>query len=283
MTQKLSAERIKSLLEEPAQALELTDDQLEAALLALAALAGTTDRPGVRKKIEPIYRHAVSRLHPARRLRNYQIMADRVITGQATARTLLVYLACDPDPTLASAAALDYALLAPDEKTDALAGVEFLIDAWQRGGLANGPAVLGGLLLSADRRILALAKPHVRTLSCDEIEELIQIRGRFLSAALVEFYLDWLEQLDSRNDEDLFGAVAAGLANQAIHHEQEPVYDLERVIPATPDEPVRLIDQWTFADYARTIAPRLQLLAAREEGEPIIPEVMKLWGLRETS
>ena len=279
MSQDLSAERVKALLQDPSRALELSEDQLEGALLALIALAGSMDSPRLLDKIGPVYRHAMSRLHPARRLRSYQLMADRVIAGEADARALLPFLVFDRDRPLVSAAALDYALLSPDDPEEPLAGVDFLLDVSEQGGFANGPAVLGGLLMSADRRILARLKPLVRLLSCEGIEELIQCRGRFLTAGVVEFYLDWLEQLDSVRDADAYGAVAAGLANLAISHDRGPVHDIERVIPGTPEEAVRIVQQWTFADYAALIAPRLQVLAEREEGEPVITEVMAIWNI----
>ena len=96
---------------------------------------------------------------------------------------------------------------------------------------------------------------------------------------MVEFYLEWLEQLDSQDDCDSFAAVAAGVANLAIGATDATVYDIERVIPSTTDNAVRILKQWTLPEYAATIASRLEDIAQREEGEPIIPEVMSIWGL----
>jgi hypothetical protein len=96
---------------------------------------------------------------------------------------------------------------------------------------------------------------------------------------VVEFYLEWLEELDSTDDSDRFAAVAAGLANLAIGATDATVYDIERIIPSTPDDAVRILKQWPLSEYAPTLAARLQAVSQREVGEPIIPKVMEIWGL----
>jgi hypothetical protein len=189
------------------------------------------------------------------------------------------FLCCDPARTVASTAALDYVVLAPDSDENATTGALELINLYDRGSLANGLAVLGGMLMTGDRRILSLLKSHCRALSCEEVEILIKCRGSFLTLAVIEFYLEWLETLDCREDCDIFAAVAAGFANLAIGSTDGIVYDIERVIPSAPDNAVRILNQWSLSDYAATIASRLQDIAEREEGEPIIPEVMSIWGL----
>ncbi len=276
MPENLNAEQIKQLMTAPEGAVDLSDEQLDEALHALIGLSGSMSDPTLLEQLKPLYRHAVTRLHPAMRLRNYQAMVDRVIDGAMNARSLLPYMVCDNDRTLVSMAALDYALLAPEEDAP-IAAAEFLIDAYQHEAFANGPAILAGLLLSGDRRLLALLAPICRTLSCEDVEEMIQCQGSFLMAAVVEFYLDWLEQLDSLVEEDVFGAVAAGLANLVLGEHDGVVYDIERVIPSTRENAVQLLEQWTLAEYAAIIAPRMQELADREQGEAIMPEVLSIW------
>lgn len=281
MPDNLNAEQLKTLLEDPEGAVELSAEQLDEALHALIGLSGSMADPTLLEQIKPLYRHAVTRLHPAMRLRNYQAMVDRVIDGAMHARSLLPYMVCDKDRTLVSMAALDYALLAPDEGDAPTAAAEFLVDAYQHGAFANGPAVLAGLLLSGDRRILAFLSPVFRKLSCDDVEEIIQCQGSFLIDAVVVFYLDWLGQLDSLVEEDLFGAVAAGLANLALGEHDGMVYDIERVIPSTRENAVQVLNQWPIAEYATIIAPRMQELADREQGESIMPEVLSIWFMGE--
>ena len=276
MPENLNAEQIKQLLTAPEGAVDLSDEQLDEALHALIGLSGSVADPTLLEQLKPLYRHAVTRLHPAMRLRNYQAMVDRVIDGAMNVRSLLPYMVCDNDRTLVSMAALDYTLLAPEEEAPT-AAAEFLVDAYQHGAFANGPAILAGLLLSGDRRLLALLAPICRTLSCEDVEEMIQCQGSFLMAAVVEFYLDWLEQLDSLVEEDVFGAVAAGLANLVLGEHDGVVYDIERVLPSTRENAVQLLEQWTLAEYAAIIAPRMQALADREQGEAIMPEVLSIW------
>jgi hypothetical protein len=275
----MSEKQINEILDSPEKALKLSDDQLDAATLAAIGLYGATANPELVEKLMLLYRHYVTRIHPAQRLRNYQESVDSVIAGKIGVQALMPFICCDPARLVASTAALDYAVLAPTNEENATAGASELLDLYDRGTLANGLAVLGGLVMTGDRRILALLEPQCRALSCEEIEILIKSRGSLLTLAVAEFYLDWLETLDSRDDCDIFAAVAAGFANLALGSTDAIVYDIERVIPSTPDNAVRILKQWPLSEYAAGIASRLRDIAGREEGEPIIPEVMSIWGL----
>ncbi len=275
----MNDKQINDVLDNPEKALGLNDEQLETATLAATKLYGQTANPALVEKLLLLYRHYATRIHPAQRFRNYQQTVDQVLDKQIGVHALMPFICCDPARPVASTATLDYSVLAPSNEENAIAGASELLDLYDRGSLANGLAVLGGLVMTGDRRILSLLESHCRALDCEEIEILIKCRGSLLTAAVVEFYLKWLEELDSRNDCDSFAAVAAGLANLAIGVSDDTVYDIERVIPSTPDNAVRILNQWPLAEYAATIALRLKLVAHREEGEPIIPEVMSIWGL----
>ncbi len=271
--------QINNILNAPEKALKLSDEQLEATTLAAVELYGTTAKAELVEKLMLLYRHYVTRIHPAQRFRNYQATIDRVLAGEAGVHALMPFICCDPARPVVSCAALDYAVQAPSDSEHATAGACELLELYDRGALANGLAVLGGLVISGDRRILELLKTQCRALSCDEIEILIKCRGTLLASAVVEFYLEWLEELDSLDDCDRFAAVAAGFANLAIGATDAIVYDIERIIPSTPDNAVRILNQWPLSEYATTIASRLNDVARREEGEPVIPTVMSIWGL----
>ena len=271
--------QINEILDSPKKALKLSDEQLDAATLAAIELYGTTADPDLVEKLMLLYRHYVTRIHPAQRLRNYQTVVDRVLAGTSCVPALMPFICCDPARIIASTAALDYVVLAPSDQENVTVGACELLDLYARNALANGLAVLGGLILTGDRRFLALLKPVCRPLSCEEIETLITCRSSFLSAAVVEFYLEWLEDLDSETECDSYAAVAAGFANLAIGATDAIVHDIERVIPSKPDNAVRILDQWPLPEYAASIALRLKGVARREVGEPIMPVVMSMWGL----
>lgn len=275
----MSEAQINEILNHPMQSQRLNDEQLDAATLAAIELYGTTSNPDLVDKLMFLYRHYVTRVHPAQRLRNYQAVVDQVIAGKCCVAALMPFICCDPARIITSTAALDYVVLAPSDQEHATAGACELLDLYDRGVLANGLAVLGGLMMSGDRRIITLLKAQCRALSSDEVEILIKCRGAILSAAVVEFYLGWLEELDSRTECDTFAIIAAGLANLASTAADATVYDIERLIPSTPDHAVRVLQQWTLSEYAANMASRLEDVAHREEGEPIIPVVMNMWGL----
>jgi len=276
---EVNDEQISAILDSPEKALKLNDEQLDVTTMAAIELYGTTADPNLVKKLMPLYRHYVTRIHPAQRLRNYQATVDRVLAGESGVHSLIPFVCCDPSRPVASSAALDYVVLAPSTAENETAGACELLDLYERGALDNGLAVLGGLVMTGDRRILILLKEPCRALSCDEIEILIKCRGSLLTAAVVEFYLEWLEALDCSTECDSYAAVAAGFANLAIGATDNIVYDIERIVPSTPDNAVRVLNQWPISEYAASIALRLEDLARREEGEPIIPVVMSMWGL----
>jgi hypothetical protein len=276
---EINEKQVNDVLDSPEKAVELSDEKLNAATMAAIRLYGATADPDLVGKLLLLYRHYATRIHPAQRFRNYQEIVDQVIAGENGVYALMPFICSDPARPVASTAALDYAVLAPTSEENATIGASELLDLYDRVTLANGLAVLGGLVMTGDRRILPLLKEHCRALSCDEIEILIKCRGTLLSAAVVEFYLEWLEDLDSTDDYESFAAVAAGFANLAIGATDATVYDIERIIPSTPDDAVRILKKWPLSEYAPTLAARLQAIAQREVDEPIIPEVMEIWGL----
>ncbi len=275
----MNEKQINEILDSPEKALTLNDEQLDAVTQAATSLYGVTANPVLVAKLLLLYRHYVTRIHPAQRFRNYQAAVDLVLCGKSGVHALMPFICCDPARPVASTAALDYAVLAPDNEENATTGALELLDLYDRGALANGLAVLGGLMMTGDQRIIALLASKCRALSCDEVETLIKCRGSLLTHAVVDFYLEWLETLDCREDCDTFAAVAAGFANLAIGASDGVVYDIERVIPSTPDNAVRIMNQWSLSEYAANMAARLQQVADREQGEPIIPEVMSIWGM----
>lgn len=275
----VSQEQVDQVLNNPEKALQLSDDQLDAVTMKAIGRYGSSADLDLVKKLMPLYMHYVTRIHPARRLRNYQSCVDQVINGQYGVQALMPFLCCDPARVVASSAALDYIVLAPTDVKNTTAGVIELIDLYERGALSNGVAVLGGMIMSGDRRILPLLAGPCRSLSCEEVEILIKCRGSYLTAAVIEFYLEWLESLDSGTNSDTFAAVAAGFANLAIGASDNQVHDIERIIPSTSESAVRVLNQWPLSEYASNIAERLENIARKEEGEPIIPVVMEMWGL----
>ena len=254
------------------------DGQLDHAIRVAIDHYGVSADSDMVEHLLTLYRQYADQTEPEKRLATYQATVKKLTEGCAGVHVLLPFLVCDSDRTIASTAALDYAVLAPwvNNPTE---GAQVLIDMYRQGAFENGPAVLGGLLMTGDQRILNLLSPACRTLVCRDVEIMIHCRSGFLTKAMVEFYLVWLEALDSKDDCDLYGAVAAGLANLAMSSTDQTVYDIEREIPSTPDNPIRLIAQWPLSEYAASIKGRLERIALKEQGQPIMPVVMSVWGL----
>ena len=114
-------EQISAILDNPEKALKLSDEQLDVTTMAAIELYGTTADPNLVKKLMPLYRHYVTRIHPAQRLRNYQLTVDRVLAGEGGVHALMPFVCCDPSRPVASSAALDYVVLAPTNAENATA------------------------------------------------------------------------------------------------------------------------------------------------------------------
>lgn len=273
------SEELKTVLENPEKLRKLPKDKLDRLLHTAICLYGATGEPDLVDTLLPAYAVYQEAVHPAQRLRNYQEVVDRVIKEEVGLHALLAFLCGDSDRAIASTAAIDYAVLCPIEDDDPLVGPKEVLSLVAQNVFSNPFAVIGGLLMTGDRRVLELIAPIRPTLTCAETEQLIQSRGSMLSSALIDFYLDWLEETDSEENADVYGAVAAGFANLALTVTDQTVYEIERVFPASPENAVKVLQKWTFADYARSIEPRLRALAVKERGEPVLPQVIEAWGL----
>ena len=181
----MNEKQINEVLDSPEKALKLNEDRLDAVTQAAIGLYGATANPELVEKLLLLYRHYVTRIHPAQRFRNYQTAVDLVLAGKSGVQALMPFICCDPARTVASPAALDYVLLAPANDENATTGALELLDLYDRGSLANGLAVLGGMVMTGDRRILTLLESHCRALSCDEVEILIKCRGSLLTLAVI--------------------------------------------------------------------------------------------------
>jgi hypothetical protein len=130
---------------------------------------------------------------------------------------------------IVSQAVLDYIIYRPGTPDDPLAGVQDVLGMLRAGTASNSGAVLGGLLLTGDRRVVALIENIVTDLTRGAIiDEMVKTQSGFLYAPIIEFYLDWLEQLNSKAPEAEFGSLASGLVLMIRHAHTGMVLDIRR-------------------------------------------------------
>jgi hypothetical protein len=189
----------------------------------------------------------------------------------------------DDDPQILSSGALYFCGLAlPGPDGDVTRGAEMLLDViktrTERGESTEAGILAAGLLLMGDERFRG---------RMDQAWELMDYEGRrcmgkaesgFATEAHVSFLLDRLEETD---DPGLYGTLAASLARFADNAAERGIHSVQRSVPVSvsPEEPVKLLESWTLADYAPRIMPRLQVLAEEEDdnGDAVMHIVVERW------
>jgi hypothetical protein len=192
---------------------------------------------------------------------------------------LMMFLAADTAPGIRSSAALSLSVLfdPSQERQDELAGPRFVIRTLVNhdGGAPSQGAALGGVLLLGDKRINPLLAEVWDELSEEAQLEMTSAKSGFVTEAMVEFWLDRLEQGCS---EAVFGSAVAAIAKMPVISQAPFVVDIERLLPAySGGEPMKLLRRTTYADYLEEIRPRLEALEKKESKPRVIPRIFEFW------
>ena len=275
-------EKSFSLVRNPAIWPDATRDQLVDNLVTLSFLMGLSTDVGLFEEFRPFYWYVAERTTVEQRLEVLTGITEQVERFAAGLGSLLPFLLADEEPVVVSTAALHLSVLIPLRNGDPFTGprdvLGFLDSAYSDNSRAG---ILQGILLLGDRRILPLLDHCWEELGREGRRLLAHSWSGLAYASTIDFLLDWLEKTDDEAD---YGSIAAALALCKVRQKNSPfVVDVERKFPANGDgvdPPVRFLNQWTFEEYGKIIAPRLKAIAAAETGEKVIPKVLEAWGIR---
>jgi len=228
-----------------------------------------------------LYAELVRRVGETERIELLDRVVEAVEQGGTSVIALLPFLQHEPAPAAVAVAAVSLASLMPLAGGDELTGPRTLLrmaehadDEGTRVGIASGLLQLG------DRRTLPQARATWQLLSGEGRRRLVATRSasRPLFASTIEFWLDALEDADPAT----FAAVADLFARLPAEAEPKRVLDVERKFPANaPDgrDEITIVHDWSLADYAQELAPRLHDLARRENEPRRLHELIAGWGL----
>lgn len=223
----------------------------------------------------------------AERLELHARLALRARHGELSACALLPILLGDHDHRVGSAAALSLAMAHRPDQLDPERGPFFVLKHVLCVRARNAGAALGGLLGLGDAKVAQwifklrdlLGHPDMAA----TLEAMTACRTGFLHKSVVEFYLDWLEELaeDLPASIDTFRCVAKGLTDQRA------CCAVDFVIDATPRYPAPLEgpsyeDGWRMIpmhEFTRSITPRLEALARAERPCVAMAGVVRGWRL----
>jgi hypothetical protein len=269
---------LAAVARQPARWRALSDEQLERLLLRQCVLYDLF--PDDRRRsddLTQLYALAVDRLPLETRGRVLDAVAERCAQLAHPPNGLLPFLYRDPEPSIVAAAALHSAVLFPRDDDDPLTGPKTIRHvADEAADDAVRGAMLAGLVLLGDRRVMPLLAGCWERLGHAGVDALTQARSGIVHAAHVGFLLDALEA----QPEAHWGAWAAALIQLRTTARVPKVVDVERALPVWSGggPPVRVLRDWTFDAFAALIAPRLRALAARETSDPrVIPAVLEAW------
>ncbi len=260
----------------------MTLDKEVLLLLAFMLLTryGTTRDDSMQPTLRFLYQVLVARLTPQDRLRLEQSVSEFAEQGRTGELALLPFLLADPDLSVVTTAAIDYAMTMPRENGDPLTGPKFLVERYEasEGNDHLRLGLLMGLLYLGDDRLAPLLMGRWRDFSDEEDRRnLASASPNMASTLLVSFLVDWLEHTDDDGD---VGAIAGAMTSLRYSADPNGVIRMRRCFPASdagPDGVMQLVEQWSFAEYAALIRHQLAPLIAKEAPPKVIPEILEHW------
>ncbi len=262
---------------------ERLDDETLVALVVLQCVRlgyeSGVDPIELTRSIEPLYARFVERYPAGDRAQTCVLVGNAVEEGGPNCQALQPFLLFDPDTSVSSTAAMSTAVYWPLRDDDPLTGPRFLMAMARRPDASEEvrTAILMGLVLLGDRRLLPMLRGCWELLGEEGRDALAKVGSGFATAGLIEFFVDWLESTDN---EDIFGTIAGTLARLRHVARGGKVYDIERQLPVNPtnkENPIRVLNTWSFEEYGRRLRPRLERLAEGESEPKVIPVLIRHW------
>lgn len=204
--------------------------------------------------------------------------------GGRLAPALIPFIMLDTELSIVSTATVDYTSLGPLIDNNPMTRPLDVIDMIQNNMSRNPAAVFGGLLVLGDPRVCKLLETMRPTIPAEYVSEITKSFSGFSSKCVIEFYLDWIEELVDERDyqsEAIIGHVMAGLCRLAKHRSNPTIIDGLRPFPVpqkgTSHWPT--MSQIDFDEFAQSIAIRLYDLERRESMPKVMPHVIRAFGL----
>ncbi|MDR6632303.1 hypothetical protein J2X72_001074 [Phyllobacterium sp. 1468] len=203
------------------------------------------------------------------------------LLGGHTAPAFNPFMMLDTDTGIVSTATVDYASIGKLIENDPMTRPRDAMDMVANASPRNPAAIVGGLLCLGDHRVCALVTPMRRALDIAQVKIVSNCYTGYTHRCVVEFYLDWLDETLSNQNEDSqasFGHIAAGLYRLAFG-DGDAVLDGPRPFPFDYEELLsgrRKIDP---REFASSIEDRLYSIEQREAAPKVMPHVIRAFNL----
>lgn len=274
----MTADELLELLESPDQHKDIPDEALADFVYFSLSVYGTTNQSSLIPHLINLYREFVSRSDIETRRPLYEAIVDQVKEDDLSVNALMPFLGYEPEQSLVSTAVIDYCMCRVPDDGKPLSGIGDILGVLRSGLVSCPGGILAGLLLLGDRRVADLLPLFRQNLKNEDIAVFARTHSGILYSPMIEFYLDWLEELNGPQYEAEFGSLASGLVNMVQKDGMGVVVEVEREFGAvTSDNPIRPVRQVPFSDYFREVLVRMEALAATETDPKIMPEVIDRW------
>jgi len=204
--------------------------------------------------------------------------------GGWTAGALTPFMLLDTDLGVVSTATVDYTSVGSLLDNDPMTRPRDVVMMIEKGIPENLAAVLGGLLALGDPRVCELIRPYRSGLNAEQITTVTKCFSGFTAKCVVEFYLDWLEELVDQRDYDseaAYGNVVAGLCRLATQRRVPFIADGYRPFPVSSvgNGPWPDLKMLNPEEFAASIERQLLDLERRETAPRVLPHAIRAFGL----
>ena len=206
--------------------------------------------------LHPLLLAAFDRRHPRlpidKRFEVFAHLRDLVQAHRGQlAVALMPFVRHETYGPLVAAATIDYCSLAPARDDNPVSRPEELTGLLRDSRPASPGGVMAGLLMLGDHRVCGLLAPLRPSFAPGEVEQLANCIGGFAYKCVIDFFLDWLEEVvDSREATaaELRRHLARGLVRLVSERLSPHIIDGERPFPVASARP------WA-CDSSRTTSP----------------------------
>ena len=245
-------------------------------LISRLATYATSDDEALIGPLRVLYREWVEVSSADLRGQVLHRLIEGVEQGQFSANGLLPFVGCETDRGIASTAAISFAMLHPQSEDAAMHGVVMLRNGIAGGTMSNPGAVFGGLLNVGDWRVNRLLWPIRDVIRGDDLDQAVRVTTGRVSAAVISFLLDWVEQMSPVDRVDRFNPIAAALVNQRTGAMIGLVALGGRVWPVADAED-EAADYVPLDSYAASLLPRLQRLREVAPEPEVVDYIVDAW------
>ncbi len=223
-----------------------------------------------------MYRCYLSALQLKSRELLYSRILENVVKGNVPTTSLLAFAIFEPHMKIVCKAVQDYLTHRNCDIEDEFAGVHEIVGVLANKHTANKGAVLAGLVAIGDRRVNAVARAARHLLSEADIKDFSRVQHIHMRSSSVEFYLDWLLELNQKFSREAVSDLACALMLMVVHDEFGEVEDVSEV-NYVGFKMTTIRQTQPFESYYSEILPILKYLRQCDQFEPAISMVIEMW------